>query len=224
MLSKERLQEVGRLLRLNPRDPVEEMISRQEILWMIDERLVLHALPEMAEVDALEAMFGGCVIADQRIHFESACELARQAIATAHAERQRADEAEILVEGRREAVINKEEFDARISERRTLYGIAAQYARSDELKNAAKDVLDLCDLAEKLAGIAVSHNEQITTLTTERDEARRLLKISMDANLSYHDLQVVLEGRSSLRLSKLSQADAARILELCNGGRDDTRD
>ncbi len=173
MLSKDRLEEIA--------NEFKRVIYPAEVGEMARELLSLQSLPEMTEVDAMEVMFGGCVIADQRIHFESACELARRSIASAQAERQRADEADAEIEQLKEFNSLSDEFVGLLDERQ---------------------------------------KEQIAALTAELDQI-----ISDLLEVFSGEWCALQELKTMARMDRLTCfGPATRILELCDGGRDDTNE
>lgn len=207
MLSKERLEEIiGQF---------EHVIYPAEVGEMARELLSLQSLPAMAEVDAeYEGCFDG---ADHAASSSDAVKrlaaIARRAIASAQAERLRAYE-----------------LDLCINEIKELKEQIAKLKRTLEQKqNWSDGIQAIVKENAILAGVNVHHSEafhwatetgkQITALTTERDEARRLLKEANAYGLlgEIHHM-AEYDGEDPSRVVIVSR----EILKLCNGGRDDT--
>lgn len=81
--------------------------------------------------------------------------------------RKEVENVNIKLSGAWNLVINNDEFDRCISSLKILYGIAAEHAASHETKNAARDVLEVCGVAEKMRDGCVSRDAQIDSLTAE---------------------------------------------------------
>jgi len=81
--------------------------------------------------------------------------------------RKEVENVKLKLSGAWNLVINTDEFARCISSLKTLYGIAAEHAASHETKNAARDVLEVCGVAEKMRDGCVSRDAQIDSLSAE---------------------------------------------------------
>jgi len=113
-----------------------------------------------------------------------------------------------------------------LEQRKTLYVIARDFAKSTETRNAAKDVVDLVDVCEKLHRIAIARGQK---LREAREEIERLKRETETLKGYFHKsafetadgYQVVINRKGNDQLANLQHEDGdGGYYDLLPGGLD----